>query len=43
MKQKDGERQRERNRFDLFSHRVPKAEAINCGQEFCILISEKKN
>lgn len=31
-------RETERNRFDLFSDRVPKAKAINCGQEFFILI-----
>ena len=32
-------RQREKNSFDLFSDRVPKAKTIkNCGQEFCILI-----
>ena len=31
-------REAERNRFDLFSDRVSKEKAINCGQEFCILI-----
>lgn len=36
-------RQREKNRFDLFSDRVPKAKTIkNCEQEFCILIPSKK-